>query len=72
MKIPSDQKITYAHFFCDYFPLKDEKWRARLVVVGDKLEYDYDTGSPATDMLETKLLFKSVISDAKKEQDFVA
>ena len=37
----------------DYRPLKDEKWRVRLVVGGDKLVYEADSGSPTTDMVET-------------------
>ena len=32
---------------------------------GDKLTFDRDSGSPAANMLETKLLFNSVILDAK-------
>ena len=50
---------------CNYKPLKTEQWRVRLVVGGDKLDYDNDTGSPATDLLETKILANSVISSAK-------
>ena len=45
--------------------MKDEQWRIRLVVGGDKLEYEFDSGSPTTDLTETKILFNSVISDAK-------
>ena len=30
----------------------------------DKLPYDADSGSPATDLLETKILFNSVILNA--------
>ena len=37
---------------------------------GDKLPYDEDSGSPAANMLETKLLFNSVISDAHKGAQF--
>ena len=64
--VPTDKKVTYASFVCDHRPLKDEKWRIRLVVGGDKLPYDADSGSPATDLLETKILLNSVISDARK------
>ena len=49
----------------DKIPLKDEKWRVRLIVVGGKLEYEFDSGSPTTDLIESKILFNSVISDAK-------
>ena len=60
------KKVTYASFACDYHPLKDKKWRIRIVVGGDHLEYEHNSGSPAADMLETKILFNSVISDAKQ------
>ena len=63
--VPADRKVTYASFVCDHRPLKDEQWRIRLVVGGDKLEYEFDSGSPTTDLTETKKLFNCVISDAK-------
>lgn len=65
-KVPTDKKVTYASFVCDHRPLKDETWRIRLVVGGDKLPYNADSGSPATDLLETKILTNSVLSDARK------
>ena len=71
-KVPADRKVTYASFVCDYRPLKDEKWRVRLVVGGDKLEYELDSGSPATDLTETKLLLNSVIANAKKGARFLS
>ena len=37
-EVPQSSKVTYANFVCDYRPLKDEPWRVRLVVGGDKLE----------------------------------
>ena len=70
--VPTDKKVTYASFVCDHRPLKSEKWRIRLVVGGDKLDYDLDSGSPATDLTETKLLFNSVISDAKNGARFLS
>ena len=69
-QIPTNKKVTYASFACDHRPLKDEKWRICIVVGGDKLTYDADSGSPAANMLETKLLFNSVISDASKGARF--
>ena len=68
--VPTDRKITYATFACDHRPLKQEEWRIRIVVGGDKLDYEFDSGSPAANMLETKLLFNSVISDAPKGARF--
>ena len=43
-----------------------------LVVGGDRLTYDEDSGSPATDLLETKILLNSVISDAKNGARFLS
>jgi hypothetical protein len=33
--VPSDKKVTYGNFICDYCPLKSEKYRVRLTVGGD-------------------------------------
>ena len=38
-KIPFGKKVTYANMVCDYRPLKEEKFRVRLTIGGDKLEY---------------------------------
>ena len=56
---------------CDYRPLKDEKYRVRITVGGDKLPYHDDAGSPAADLLETKILLNSTISDAKRGARFM-
>ena len=69
-EIPADKKITYVGFVADHRPLKDEKWRIRAVVGGDKLDYHLDAGSPATDLTEAKIIFNSVISDAEKGARF--
>ena len=71
-EVPTNKKVTYASFVCDYRPLKLEKWRIRLVVGGDKLEYAEDSGSPATDLTETKVLLNSTISDPKKGAKFLS
>ena len=42
----------------------------RIVVGGDKLIYDSDSGSPTVDIKETKILFNSIISDAKHGAKF--
>ena len=47
---------------CDHRPLKTEKYRCRLVVGGDKLPYDDDSTALAANLLETKLLSNSTIS----------
>ena len=57
---------------CDYRPLKAEPHRFRLTVGGDKLDCPYDAGSPAASLLETKLIFNSTISDARKGDRFLS
>ena len=70
--VPAGRDITYASFICDKRPLKPEPFRVRVVVGGDRLTYGEDAGSPATDLLETKLLINSTISDADKGAKFLS
>ena len=63
-EVPTDKKVTYASYVCDHRPLKDKKWQIRLIVGGNKLHYNHDVGSPTTDIVETKIIFNSTISDA--------
>ena len=62
--IPNNQPITYGSVVCDFKPLKVEKYRCRLVVGGDKLPYTDDAAAPAANLLETKLMLNSTISQA--------
>ena len=71
-KVPPDKKVTYANMVCDYRPLKDEPYRVILTVGGDKLDYFGKTASLAPNLLETKLLINSVISDAHKGARFLS
>ena len=71
-EVPTHKKVTYANFICDIRHLKDELFRVRLVVGGDKLPYDDDAGSPTASILETKLLINSVISGAKQGARFLS
>ena len=65
-EVPKGRKVTYATFVLDYRPLKNKKYRVRITVGGDRLEYEGDAGSPAANMLETKILLNSIISDASR------
>ena len=65
-EVPKNKRVTYATFVLAYRPQKLEKYRVRITVGGDRLEYADDAGSPATNMLETKILVNSTISDAKQ------
>ena len=62
---PNDKKVTHATIACDYRLLKDEKCRVRITVSRDKLPYHEDVGPLVVDLLETKILLNSTISDAK-------
>ena len=64
-EVPRGRDVTYATFVCDINPLKKENYRVRITVGGDRLSCPDDTGSPAANMLETKLLVNSTISDSK-------
>ena len=48
--VPAGRDITSATFVSDYRPLKDEKYRTKMLVGGDKLTYFDDAGSPATSL----------------------
>ena len=63
-QVPTNKKYAYENMVRDYGPLKVEKYRVRLTIGGDVLEYENNASSPAASLLETKLLLNSVISDA--------
>ena len=65
------KKLAYARMVCDYKPLKDEKYRVSLTIVGDVLDYNNKTSSPAVSLLEEKFLLNSVILDAHKGARFM-
>ena len=71
-EVPKNRDVTYATFVLDYRPLKTEPYRVRITVGGDRLTYTSDAGSPAANLLETKLLVNSTISDAKKGARFMS
>ena len=70
--IPRNKKVAYANMVCDHRPLKKEKYRVRLTLGGDVLEYLGDASSPAASLIESKLLFNSVISDSHRGARFMS
>ena len=56
----------------DYRQLKEEKFRVRITVGGDILNYHLDAGSPAADLIETKLMLNSVIYSSRKGARFMS
>ena len=65
-EVPKPEKVAYAQCVCDHRPLKPEKYRVRIVVGGDKLDFEVDAVSPSINLVEFKLLLNSVISEAKQ------
>ena len=63
-QVPADKKVTHALHACNYRPLKEEPHRVCITVGRDKLDYNDDVGSLAANLLETKILINSTISDA--------
>ena len=55
---------------CDYRPKKEDPYRTRLTVGGDRLECFGDSSSPVALLIETKLLLNSTISDANQGAQF--
>ena len=55
----------------DIRPLKSEKYRVRLTVGGDRLQYPDDTASPVASLLEAKLLINSTISQSTQNTRFM-
>ena len=70
-EVPKDKKVTYASYVCDYRPLKEEPFRVRIIVGGDRLDYQNDAGAPAANLLEIKILLNSTISGAAKGARFI-
>ena len=71
-EVPKNKKVAYANMVCDHKPLKDEKYRVRLTIGGDVLDYAGDKSSPAASLIEAKLLLNSVISDCDKGARFMS
>ena len=70
--VPKDRAVTYATYVLDYIPLKSDPYRVRITLWGDKLQYLEDAGPPASNIIETKILLNSVISDACKGARFMS
>ena len=69
--VPKEKLVAYANMVCDVRPLKTEKFRLRLTVQGDCLQYPDYTASPAASLLEAKLLLNSTISQSSKDAEFI-
>ena len=70
-EVPQDRDFTYTLFGLDHIPLKTEECRVRTTVGGNILSYEEDSGSPSANLLETKVLINSVISNSKSGAQFM-
>ena len=57
-EIPSHKKVAYGRLVVDIRPLKEEKYRVRITVGGDKLNFCGDASSVAASLAKVKLLLK--------------
>ena len=64
---PPGHTTTYANAICNFFPLKDNKYRVSLTVQGDWLEYPGNPSAPVASLLYTKLLVNSTISTPRAD-----
>jgi hypothetical protein len=64
--IPKNKKVAYANMVCNHIPLKTEKHQVRLTLGGDVLEYLGESSSPVASLIESKLIFNSVVSDSHR------
>ena len=69
--VPIGRDVTYATFVYTHKHLKVETHRVRITVGGDRLSCPEDTGSPTANMIETKFLINSTISDTKYNARFI-
>jgi hypothetical protein len=63
-KIPDDRmgNETYARFLCVYCNSKKDKYRTRITMGGNLVNYPGDCGIPTANLLTVKLLLNSIIS----------
>eukprot|EP00804_Cyclotella_cryptica_P020437 CCRYP_014425-RA/>CCRYP_014425-RA protein AED:0.04 eAED:0.02 QI:0/0/0/1/1/1/2/0/1218 len=62
--IPHDLRkdVTYGRIVANFRPEKEDPYRIRLTVGGNRINYPGDCGTPTTDMVTVKILLNSVIS----------
>ena len=62
-KIPDDRKgnKTYARIVCVYCNGKKDKYRTRITIGGNLVNYPGDCGTPTANLLTVKLLLNSII-----------
>ena len=64
--------MTHENMVCNYRPLKEEKYRIRLTIGEDKLEYENETASPTANLIDTKNIVNGTISNLHKGACFMS
>jgi hypothetical protein len=54
--------VTYGRIVANFRPEKDDPYRIRLTVGGNRINFPGDCGTPTADMITVKILLNSVIS----------
>eukprot|EP00804_Cyclotella_cryptica_P024119 CCRYP_007336-RA/>CCRYP_007336-RA protein AED:0.15 eAED:0.19 QI:0/0/0/1/0.33/0.25/4/0/962 len=54
--------VTYGRIVANFRPEKEDPYRIRLTVGGNRINYPGDCGTPTADMITVKILLNSVIS----------
>jgi len=62
--VPHDRwkDVTYGHIVANLCPEKDDPYRIRLTVGGNRINFPGDCGTPTADLITVKILLNSVIS----------
>ena len=62
--VPHDRwtDVTYGRIVANFRPEKEDPYRIRLTVGGNRINYPGDCGTPTADMITVKILLNSVIS----------
>ncbi len=61
--IPKDHQddVTYGRIVCVYHEGKKNKYRTRITMGGNLINYPGDCGTPTANLLTVKVLFNSII-----------
>lgn len=63
-EVPKDRfkDVMFGRIVCNYREGKEDPYRSRLTVTGNRIICPHDVRTPIADLLTVKLLFNSVIS----------
>jgi hypothetical protein len=64
-EMPQDREATYPRFVCSERPQKTEKYRTRMTIGGNRIDYPGDKSTRTAELETTKILLNSVISTAE-------